>query len=177
MLKQIIEIVLKYYHGFFSLDQVVTDSGWERAEVKHRLDRLEAEGLIKRQRETRGRNVKRPGGPAPMDILYIKRKGLAARLARMDATQRKDTGWDRIWRTIRALRRFTVNDLIQLTGCKEDSCRDFVGLLKREQFIRAINPKIKPVTWVLCKDPGPQRPRIPEKDKDVQSPKSKVEKE
>lgn len=159
MLKQIIEIIMKY-RGFFSLDQVVSGSGWDRAEVKHRLDRLEAEGLIKRQRETPGRNIKRPGGPVPKDLLYIKRKGLVLRLAKMTATQRKDTGWDKIWRAIRAMRRFTIADLVQLTDCKEDSCRDFIGLLKREKFVRAVNEKSKPITWVMCKDPGPQRPRM-----------------
>lgn len=163
MLKQVIEHLIGG-SKIFTLDQVVESFPWfSRTEVKHRLDRLEAEGLIKRFREKTSRRV--PGGPKdgppPKEITYVKCKGLEKRLEKMAAAQRTDTSYDKIWRTIRLMRRFTRPDLEQLTGASEDSVRDYTRLLKREGVIRPLNDKARPITWVLAKDPGPQRPRIP----------------
>lgn len=163
MLKQIIEIIIAR-RGFFTLDQIVAASGWKRAEVKHRLDRLEAEGLIKRVRQKTGRRdpAQAGGGPSPREITYIKCRGLQGRLDRMTASQVRDTAWEKIWRTIRIMRRFGVADLIQLTGAMEDNVRAYLKILARDGWIRKVSPPGKnPATWFLSKDPGPARPRIP----------------
>lgn len=163
MLKQVIEHLIGQ-NRIFTLDQVVKSfSEYSRTEVKHRLDRLESEGLIKRFKEkTKRRDPQGPkDGPPPREITYVKCKGLKERLDKMTAAQRTDTSWDKMWRTIRIMRRFTRPDLEQLTGASEDSVRDFTRLLKREGIIWAWNEKGRPITWVLAKDPGPQRPRIP----------------
>jgi hypothetical protein len=163
MLKQVVEHLIGYA-GLFSLDHVVAAfPGFSRTEVKHRLDRLESEGLIKRFREKTGRRDPHgpKDGPPPREITYVKCKGLEKRLEKMTAAQKTDTATDKIWRTVRLLRRFTRGDLVTLTGASEDSVRDYTRLLKREGFIRPLNSKARPITWSLAKDPGPQRPRIP----------------
>lgn len=162
MLKQVVEHLIGCTKEF-TLEGVAEAMGLKRNEVKYRLDRLESEGLIKRIKEVKWhRSAKDPqDGQAPRLITYQKCGDLEKRLAKMTATQRVDTTWDKMWRTIRVMRRFTRPDLMQLVGVTEENSRHFTRILAREGFIRAINPKSNPITWVLVKDPGPQRPRIP----------------
>lgn len=156
MLKRIIEIILGY-KGLFSLDRLVTDSGWARREVQYRINRLEREGLISRVRETAHNNGE--AGAPTLRVLYVATKGLKKRLENMSADQKKDTSWDKMWRTMRVMRRFTRADLVQLTGARDENVKYYTQMLKKAGYVR-VSRVGNVATWILIKDPGPQRPRI-----------------
>jgi len=162
MLKQVIETILGF-QGFFDNDSIVEATGNDRKEVKWRLDRLEREKLITRIRTngTKPQGGSNPGRPTK-DIIYTaKKNALKKRLAKMTAKQKRDTAWDKMWRTIRIIRKFTRGDLVQLTGAADQNVKDFTGLLIRDGYIKQVSLEGKrPETLMLCKDPGPQRPRI-----------------
>jgi len=157
VLKQIIEIILKK-RGFFTMEHIIEESGWPREEVWPRMYKLEKEGLIKRVRNVK---ILLPSGEIVPQILYTSCVGLKQRLSLMELPRKKNTGWDKIWKTIRAMRRFTRADLVQLTGTSDGQVKDFTKVLERAGYIRkaACSPG-KSAIFVLCKDPGPQRPRI-----------------
>lgn len=160
MLKQIIKIILGFEYRFFSIDQIVLASGQDRREVKWRLDRLEREGLISRFQTKDATQPTHEAGRPTKQIEYVAKKGLQARFDKMTAPQKKETGWDKQWRTMRVLRRFTRADLVELTGCRSQNVKDFIRILKREGYVRVISTQGKiPETLFLCKDPGPARPR------------------
>ncbi len=172
MLKQIIEIIIEF-QGFFNIDSITQFGGPSevkedlRREVKWRLDRLEREGLIKRIKVN---GIKPQGGSNPgrptINILYTARKNaLKKRLAELTARQKPDTAWDKMWRAIRVMRKFTRGDLVQLTGAADQNVKDFIKLLVREKFVKRVSAPGKiPEVLFLCQDPGPQRPRISKKD-------------
>lgn len=156
MLKRIIEIILGY-KGLFSLDKLIADSGWPRREVQYRISRLKNEGLICQVRATVHNN--REVGAPTQSVLYVATKGLKKRLENMSADQKKDTSWDKMWRTMRVMRRFTRADLVQLTGAKEANVKYYTQMLKKVGYVR-VSRVGNVATWILIKDPGPQRPRI-----------------
>jgi len=72
----------------------------------------------------------------------------------------KVTDRDRIWRAIRAKRRFSRSELEITTGCNLGSVVEFTKLLAREGFIRSIGRSGREKVWMLVRDHGPKRPKI-----------------
>ena len=141
------------------MDHLIKETGLPAEEIKPRLYKLEKEGLIKKVKDRQALPRCRAISP---QILYTRRVGLKARLNQMVIMPKKrTTSWDKIWKTIRAMRRFTRADLIQLTGTSSDQVKDFTKALERDGYIKKVawSPGRQAI-FNLCKDPGPQRPRI-----------------
>ncbi len=76
----------------------------------------------------------------------------------MITQKRKENSWDRMWKAVRALRKFTREDLAILCEQRLDNVRFFTKMYRRLGYIKPIKDKGKNITWVLIKDAGPRRP-------------------
>lgn len=69
---------------------------------------------------------------------------------------------DKMWRIIRARRRFTRRELMRLAASSTSSATDFTQLLHRHGYLRITGKDNKQHVYLLIKDPGPQRPILKE---------------
>ena len=88
---------------------------------------------------------------------------------KIGATQRPglhtDAGRQRMWNTMRQLRRFTNGDLIAASETTEANARRYVKALTAAGYVRQETPRIYGrapggfANWLLVKDTGPLAPR------------------
>ncbi len=70
---------------------------------------------------------------------------------------------EKLWRTIRVLRTFTLHDLEAITGVSGPAVRTYVSLLKAGGYFRvtaAKNRRGPRNTYVLIKDTGAKAPTV-----------------
>ena len=70
---------------------------------------------------------------------------------------------DKLWRVVRAKRKFTLDDLVELTGAKRIYCKEFVALLIRRGIVRKITSPGVLAVYRMIEDPGPELE--PDRDK------------
>jgi hypothetical protein len=155
MLKAIIRECLKFKNCFYALSRIVEATGLERQMVRHKLWKLEAAGLI-----TRFKDYEKPlpgfsKGRPKKEIYYRNTKLLKKRIYASSANQ---NGWDKMWRTTRALKRFTRNDLAIICDQNIENVRCFTKTYRKLGFIQATRKGGRDVLWVFVKYPGSLRP-------------------
>jgi hypothetical protein len=98
------------------------------------------------------------GGPNFLqEIIFVPSyKKLRELLEPKGKTPSQLSGWARMWRTIRAAKRFTRADLCMLAGVSMSNAIYFTKQLRKAGYIRQRTRG----TWELMKDPGPRRPRL-----------------
>jgi hypothetical protein len=139
---------------FYTVSQIVDATDQNRSEVRHRLWKLEAAGLITRVSD---REIPPEGRGRPTKEIQYRNTGLLKKKASSPAA-RKINGWDRMWQTIRALRRFTRTDLVTICGQSLGNVCCFTKFYRRLGYIRPAKELGKNVVWTLINDPGPKRP-------------------
>jgi len=141
----------------FYLSQLVKASGLDRRKLFRVLEKLRREGYLaitdERTIKPRGKEV----GPPRRDPRYRLMKDIKQRRAK-----RPECARDKIWRTLRHLRRATRSDLIRLSGCSQASVEDYTFILRRSGHIKSIGRQGNEKVWLLIKDTGPKKPIIPE---------------
>ncbi|MEG6552663.1 hypothetical protein V6C53_20705, partial [Desulfocurvibacter africanus] len=75
---------------------------------------------------------------------------------------KSDTARDRMWASVRELRRFTRKDLSKATGCPKGAVADYVRLLCLAGLAVEVGRTGQEAIYELTGDPGPQRPVIRE---------------
>lgn len=157
MLKKVMQACLSFGNQWYTLTSVVKATGMERKEVRHRLWKLETAGLISRfsSRETpaeRGRPTK--------EISYRNTILLKKRVNGADGLpNRKTNGWDKLWTIVRALRRFTRNDLAAISEQSMTNVIAFTKEYRKRGYLRCLGGSgRRNVTWMLVKDRGTRRP-------------------
>ncbi len=76
---------------------------------------------------------------------------------------RKIMGRDKMWRIIRAKKRFTRIDVARLTGSPLSSVEDYFKMLIGHGYIRKIGRCGQADVFMLIKNPGPCRPILSKK--------------
>ncbi len=72
---------------------------------------------------------------------------------------------DRIWQSMRVLRRFTLPDLVATTGASRENAKKYVRGLVRAGYLRCLSPYARGrkgghAVWMLARDTGPHAPRL-----------------
>lgn len=75
------------------------------------------------------------------------------------------TARDRIWQSMRILRRFTLPDLAATAEAGENNCLKYTRGLTAGGIVRVIKPKESGyknghIVWFLARDLGPKSPRL-----------------
>jgi hypothetical protein len=108
--------------------------------------------MIVRFAEREGNPTFKKGRPGK-EITYRNRKNLGKIERRTP-----ENGWDKMWKAIRAMRRFTRYDLIAICGQSPENVAYFTKLYRKLGYIQPSKRAGRGVVWRLIKDPGPDRP-------------------
>jgi hypothetical protein len=158
MLKTIIKACLSFETRYYTLSQIVKITGLERKAVRHKLWKLESAGLIMRV-SFRKRPLPNFSRGSPMKgICYRNTKLQSLREKTKPPRTKKENGWDKMWKAIRALRQFTRDDLAILCEQSIFNVRYFTKRLRQLGYIRPLRERGRNILWVLIKDAGPKRP-------------------
>lgn len=152
--KQIVEFISQ--HKRFFLADIMNNIGISRLQGLRFLGKLTKEGYLSELRDERIQLKLNEYGPARRNPQYKMIKDILTRQKKLPVCDR-----DKIWKTLRYLRKFTRSDLIRLTGC-DKTVEDYTRLLARHGYIRSIGRRSKEKVWLLMNDIGPKRPHIPE---------------
>jgi hypothetical protein len=178
-------------HKRFSLEDVITATGFERRAILPFLNRLCREEYLKVEKLNYIRSKKKEVGPYEIiNPTYCRLKDLFLRLSKhsengkdkrvspkklinpsyrrlkdlaLRAPKCPESNRDKIWRTLRYLRKATRSDLVRLTECKPEEVKNYTVILANHQYIRAIGNQDREKVWLLVKDTGPKRPIISQK--------------
>lgn len=162
--------ILEKTSGFFSLDQIVELTGFDRGETRHVLERLSRDKLIIQIEKQIKAKEEFPRGRPVMAITYCTGKQGELK-TRITPKLKEGTAQDRVWSVIRNKSKmdghFTIHDLIILAEVKRESVRWFTKMLRRAGYIAPSKPRGQGVYWTLIKDPGPKRPYVGDMKKKV----------
>lgn len=61
---------------------------------------------------------------------------------------------DIIWHLVRSCKRFTVSEMVRLSGAKNDTVREYLYCLRNLGYIKPAGRS----EWIMIKDPGPATP-------------------
>jgi hypothetical protein len=154
----------------FSLAQAAEALDRPRRPLLRMLDTLTAEGYLILVKDEPVRPGLGERGPARRNPTWrVNPKKNVAKRPRVQAPG-GNTMRDKMWRLIRAQRRFTRSYLVRLVGCSAGSAEDFTALLEREGIIQRRGREGQENFYVLVKDPGVKRPRISERPLDEAQP-------
>ena len=152
--KQIVEFISQQKR--FYLADIMDSIGISRRQGLRFLSQLTKEGYLSELKVERIQLKLNEYGPARRNPQYKVIKDILTRQRKLPVN-----GRDKIWKTLRYLRKFTRSDLIRLTGCNK-IVEDYTRLLALHGYIRCIGRRSREKVWLLVKDMGPKRPRIPE---------------
>ena len=151
--KQIVDFISQ--HNRFYLSDIMKTIGISQRQGLQILGKFTKEGyLIEVDQKTIPLKANEYG-PARRNPQYKVIKDILKRQKNYAACDR-----DKIWKTVRYLRKFTRSDLIRLTDC-EKTVEDYTRLLALHGYIRSIGRRSREKVWLLVKDIGPKRPHIP----------------
>ena len=172
--KKIIIKLLAKDRKFFTLNQIVRETGLHRYDVRDVLIELCLEDYLMRIRKERiyafPTGASRRKGPPLKNVTYRVKspKALAQRIApkyRGEGKERRSafpTACDRMWFIIRKKRVFRRKDLRLLANVKNETARHYTKMLRRGGIIAPSTGSGLTVRgeWRLIKDVGPRRPYV-----------------
>jgi len=144
-----------------TLEKLLRKTGLPRRPALRVCDKLAAEGYLEEV----------ANNPKPLDFgemgpprrnptwKIVKDKDVSERPA---AKPHKNTDRDKIYRIIRARRKFTRSELAILTDASDSNVDTYTRILERHGIIRRIGKQDGEIRFLLVKDPGPARPRFQE---------------
>jgi hypothetical protein len=156
MLTVIIKACLSFGTRYYTLSQIVKITDMERAAVRHKLWKLESTGLLTR---IKCWETPLPGFSKcrPTKVICYRNTKLLSKKANTPKNH-KENGWDRMWKAIRALRRFTREDLAIICEQNIENVRYFTKRYRKFGYIRPLRERGRNVLWVLTRDAGSRRP-------------------
>jgi len=154
-----------FVSGRIALSEVVDASGCPRRPVLRVLDRLARENWIEMVDDVRQPNGCGEYGPKRRNPVYLVHRDI--RLHRAAQIRSRVTCRDKLWGTLRTVRRTTMSNLQRLTGCGEKVCREYLGILLDGGYVRQAGRDGREKVWVLVKDAGSRRPETPETGRDA----------
>jgi len=143
-------------HKTLSLNDVVAATGIDRRKALRVLEKFRKEGFLQTTKEENIRPARGENGPFRRNPRYQRIKDIATRQGK----QRPSCGRDRIWRTIRYLRKFKRSDLVRLAGDNESTIYVYTRQLVIHGYLKDLGRSGKEKVFFLINDPGPKRPII-----------------
>jgi hypothetical protein len=155
MINLVKEACLSFKTQFYTLSQIAElTTSIERKELRHKIWKLAAAGYITIVKSY-DMTCNRRGRPNKEYWLRNTRKLIPALLP--DRTNGQ-TGWDKMWKAVRALRRFTRDDLARICNQTPANVAFFTKRYRKLGYMRPSKESGRGVVWMLIKDPGPARP-------------------
>ncbi len=151
--KKVCEAILGQGKKWYTLSFLVEQCGGNREAVRVAVNRLVKGGLIAVVKASW------PGGGNLVERTYKTKdhKALGERAGKRQAPQRlKAGGWDKLWKQVRVLRRFSKDDLIDVSGLTPQNVTSFLYAYRKAGYLKS--PGRAGGSWRLVKDPGPARP-------------------
>jgi hypothetical protein len=161
VLEPVIKYLIDYPYDTVDLDDVIEGAERPRLPVLRVMDRLVKDGYLREIRDNKKHLRFGEVGPKRRNPTWQIVKTPVARDF-TPAGSSNNNNRDRIWRVIRARRRFVLSDLVRLAVVSEGSARDYIRLLLHYAFIRQIGRDGHRIVYMLVKDTGPSRPITPE---------------
>lgn len=155
-LKDVMKACNDFGTNFYTLSGIAKILELDRKIARHKLGKLERAGLIRRVKEQESMLPNLSKGRPVKEIFYRNKKGLPKKLT--ERFQQKDNAWDRMWKAARMLRHFTRNDLAIICNANIENVRYFTKAYTKAGYLRTSQGRGREKTWLLIKDPGPQRP-------------------
>lgn len=160
----VLEPVITFIYGLtrskITLDDLIEGTGRPRKPIIRVMDRLVKGGFVSEVEDTKVKRGYKDYGPAKRNPTWeIITKPM---IESFTPRPNKNALRDKMWRLIRARRRFTRRELIRLSGASLGSATDFTQLLVKHKFIRTTGKDGHQNVYMLIKDPGPTRPVTPE---------------
>ena len=140
----------------FNLSDVAESSGIERKKLLRVLEKFTKEGFLQKVGEGKVRPGIGENGPFRRNPRYKVIKKIAARQKK----QRPLCDRDKMWRTIRFLRKFKRSDLIRLTEGNQSTIYGYTRSLVIHGYLKELGRSGKEKVFFLFNDPGPKRPII-----------------
>ncbi|NMC49449.1 MAG: hypothetical protein GYA47_08505 [Desulfovibrio sp.] len=141
-----------------ALAEVVEASGCPRRPVLRVLERLVREGWLALASDERvpAGQMGEVYGPKRRNPTYDVVRDF--RLHRAHQARGRVTCRDKLWGTLRSVRRTTISNMTRLTGCAEDTCREYLLLLVAHGYVRQSGKDGREKIWALVRDAGARRP-------------------
>jgi hypothetical protein len=154
----IIEFIQKQRWRRFSLNGLLEKTGLKRLYVIRVLDKFHDEGYLELIEENFIRPNWKETGPNRRNPTFRCIKDLSLRKPNRAKNRR-----DKIWRTLRYLKKATRSDITRLTGCTHGIVVSYTVLLSKYNYIKAVGKRGQEKVWILVQDVGPKRPILKEK--------------
>lgn len=151
----------RFVAGRITLAEVVDASCCPRRPVLRVLDRLTRDGWLDMVENVGQWPAPGESGPRRRNPTYEVRKDI--RLHRAHQAKSRVTCRDKLWSTLRTVKRATLSHLMRLTGCGEEVCREYLGILRDNGYLRQTGKDGREKIWTLVKDTGARRPETPER--------------
>ncbi|MFC1524708.1 hypothetical protein ACFL6N_07955 [Thermodesulfobacteriota bacterium] len=162
VLNPLIDLLVGWKRRAISFEQVHEETGLPRRPLLRVLDNLAGDGYLTEISDEPVRPGPGECGPPRRNPTWKINKDKSL-LERAKPKPRKNTVRDKVWKLIRAKRRFLRGDIETLLTASRSSIDKYVLALEREGYLRRIGKDGKEVLWMLVKDTGPKRPRISDK--------------
>jgi len=152
------ETVIKFVscHRRFSLEDIVKYTGRNRRRLFRVLKKFCSEGFLQVTKEESIRPAAGEFGPCRKNPHYERIKDISLRQKK----QRPLSDRDKMWRTIRYLKKFKRSDLIRLTGCNEGSVSGYTRKLVIHGYLKELGRSGKEKVFFLFNNQSPKRPII-----------------
>lgn len=160
VLSPVMAFVIAQRRRSFTLAKAAEATGHTRRQVLRALDRLVREGYVEELSDDPVKPDPHVGGPALRNPTWqvTGEKSLAERTS----PKPRNTHRDRMWRIMRMRRQFTRTDLERLATTDRWNTELYTRMLERSGVIRRVGKQGREWLFLLVKDPGPARPRVPE---------------
>ncbi|PWR23383.1 hypothetical protein DKG75_02095 [Zavarzinia compransoris] len=142
----------------FTAGELEAVTGLAADSIRHACRALVERGML--QRRERGCWAATPEGQAAAVAGVAIISGPRGRLTQeKPRTRRAPSGRDKIWRAIRAERKFAINDLVALVGPEQvENVKDYVFALARAGYLTRLRSKGRQSRFLLIDDTGPLAP-------------------
>ncbi len=160
VLEPITRFLSDYKGRRVSLCQLIEGAERPRKPVLRVMDRLASDGYVEEVEDNKVKPGYREYGRAKRNPTWkIIKRPLWETFA---PKAERYTNRDKMWKGVRALRRFSIAELMRITGVGEGSAASYIRLLMHHGFLRVIGKDGRKRVYLLIKDPGARRPSTPE---------------
>lgn len=164
----VMKACLSFGTEFYSVSMVmkkIEDKGEKpiRTQIRHKLWKLEAEGLLTRIKSKKYPKPTWKKGRPVFEIYYRNTKALEKRASSQPSLRNKpacqtNNAWDKMWKAARMLRKFTRNDMVTICGVTLSNAQYFTKAYTTAGYLRKLLNTGREGVWMITKDPGPNRP-------------------
>lgn len=163
VLEPVIAWLLKCKTQEVTLGEVMAGADRPRKPVLRVMDRLASEGYLEEIADDKIPCRYGQSGPPRRNPTW---KILEKPLSLPSSKAKRLTTRDRIWKMIRAKRRFTIADLQRLLAANYDTIRTYLNMLERDGYVRRTGKDERQYVWMLIRGHNQvERPATKEKNR------------